>query len=222
MFPTVVPPPAPLLSLVCSRARSAELLASAGKGPFCCYKPKGLIPTTTTKQELLERERERKESTKEGGREGAESRRVPWEEGHSCHQGPAGPAAQPPLAHERQGLPASPGPQRGAPHSATVSAPLLTRETCNGFGTFLCDADGAAAHPNPQRIHPSVDQVLCLGRRHHWGTEHCYIPFSTACGCHLPHASGWRARPAFAVPELTASATGCGGEGEGGPQQAAV
>lgn len=33
--------------------------------------------------------------------------------------------------------------------------------------TFLCDADGAAAHPHSQRVHSCINQVLSLSCCHH-------------------------------------------------------
>lgn len=35
------------------------------------------------------------------------------------------------------------------------------------FLTFLCDADGAAAHPHSQGIHACINEVLGLSRSHH-------------------------------------------------------
>lgn len=37
--------------------------------------------------------------------------------------------------------------------------------------TFLCDADGATAHPDPQGINPRVNEVLGLSRSHHCGEQ---------------------------------------------------
>lgn len=37
--------------------------------------------------------------------------------------------------------------------------------------TFLCDADGATAHPDPQGINPGVNEVLGLSRSHHCGEQ---------------------------------------------------
>lgn len=34
--------------------------------------------------------------------------------------------------------------------------------------TFLCDADGTAAHADSQRVHASIDQILCLSCRDNW------------------------------------------------------
>lgn len=44
-------------------------------------------------------------------------------------------------------------------------------DRASGFGgrslTFLCDANGAAAHPDSQAIHSCIDQVFGLSCSHH-------------------------------------------------------
>ena len=37
--------------------------------------------------------------------------------------------------------------------------------------TFLCDADGAAAHPHSQSIHSCIDEVLSLSCSHHYSRQ---------------------------------------------------
>lgn len=37
--------------------------------------------------------------------------------------------------------------------------------------TFLCNADGAAAHPHSERIHSCIDQVLSLSCSNHWSRQ---------------------------------------------------
>lgn len=46
---------------------------------------------------------------------------------------------------------------------STLAGGCLGRQSL----TFLCDADGAAAHPHSQRVHTCIDQVLSLSRSHH-------------------------------------------------------
>lgn len=47
---------------------------------------------------------------------------------------------------------------------------LMSRKQ-QGAITFLCDADGTAAHAHSQSIHASIDQILCLGCRDHWNRK---------------------------------------------------
>ena len=37
--------------------------------------------------------------------------------------------------------------------------------------TFLCDADGAAAHPHSQSVHSCIDEVLSLSCSHHFSRQ---------------------------------------------------
>lgn len=48
-----------------------------------------------------------------------------------------------------------------------MATPHSADRLVGGWLTFLCDADGAAAHPHPQRIHACIYQVLCLGSCYH-------------------------------------------------------
>ena len=39
---------------------------------------------------------------------------------------------------------------------------------------LLGDTDAAAPHPDPQRVHPHVDQILSLRRCHHVAANNLY------------------------------------------------
>ena len=55
--------------------------------------------------------------------------------------------------------------------------------------TYLCDADGARAHPNPESVHPNIYQVLGLLRCHHVAAYHLvgwvggWVGWSCTCAC---------------------------------------